>query len=143
MEYIISETDIHKIIFRLQKEGWCPPEAWINQKLRSRPAPAPSKGGCDGCPKDSDSTIQCPMPGHCDQMKCPLCCEGSDFPTLPEEIKKYEEAAAAKAREDVLSQANDLLDYLRHANNPSEMETAVYVHDVRGMLQSLRTEAHK
>jgi hypothetical protein len=35
-------------------------------------------------------------------MKCVLCCEGSDFPTLPEEIKKYEEAAAKAAREQVL-----------------------------------------
>jgi hypothetical protein len=35
-------------------------------------------------------------------MKCVLCCEGSDFPTLPEEIKKYEAAAAKAAREQVL-----------------------------------------
>jgi hypothetical protein len=41
-------------------------------------------------------------------MKCVLCCEGSDFPTLPEEIKKYEVAAAKAAREQVIGLARDM-----------------------------------
>jgi hypothetical protein len=67
---------------------------------RSRPAPSP-KSGCDGCRKEVEH-LDCPRPGNCDQMKCPICCESTDFPTLPEEIKKYEEAAAAQAREDAM-----------------------------------------
>ena len=62
--------------------------------------PAPTHSGCDGCRKEIQH-LECPTPGNCDQMKCVLCCEGSDFPTLPEEIKKYEEAAAKAAREKV------------------------------------------
>jgi hypothetical protein len=36
-EYIIIEDDIHTAIFRLQKEGWRPDGAWLNQFLRFRP----------------------------------------------------------------------------------------------------------
>lgn len=69
--------------------------------MKSRSHPAQARSGCDGCRKETEH-LDCPTPGHCDQMKCPICCEGSDFPTLPEEIKKYEAEAARKAREDVL-----------------------------------------
>lgn len=65
-------------------------------------APTPAKCGCDGCRKEIEH-LDCSTPGQCDQMKCPLCCEGSDFPTLPEEIKKYEAAAAKAAREQILT----------------------------------------
>jgi hypothetical protein len=68
----------------------------------ARPHPAPAHSGCDGCRKEIEH-LECPTPGHCDQMKCVLCCEGSDFPTLPEEIKKYEAAAAKAEREDALA----------------------------------------
>lgn len=34
-EYIITDDVIHGILFRLQKEGWRPNEAWLNQTLRS------------------------------------------------------------------------------------------------------------
>jgi len=41
-EYIITDDVIHRIIFRLQNEGWKPDEAWLNQTLRSLPhTPAP------------------------------------------------------------------------------------------------------
>lgn len=70
------------------------------------PHPAQARSGCDGCRKETEH-LDCPTPGHCDQMKCPICCEGSDFPTLPEEIKKYEAEAARQAREDVLKELKD------------------------------------
>jgi hypothetical protein len=88
-EYIITEFQLEQLQDFASLEFVC-------QAIRSRPhAPAP-KSGCDGCRKETEH-LECPMPGKCDQMKCPICCEGSDFPTLPQEIAKYEAEAARAA----------------------------------------------
>jgi hypothetical protein len=98
----------------------------------SRPAPSP-KSGCDGCRKEVEH-LDCPRPGNCDQMKCPICCESTDFPTLPEEIKKYEEAAAAKAREDVLDKLREwsIVQY--------EISGVIDTMTLKQKIESLRTE---
>ena len=90
---------------------------------RARPAQKISKCGCDGCPKDTEH-LDCPMPGHCDQMKCPICTGQSDFPTLPQEIAKYEAAAAAKERERIIAKINKAQTlYPHYRKNPGDRGT--------------------
>ncbi len=114
----------------------------VEELFRSRPAPSP-KSGCDGCRKDIEH-LDCPTPGNCDQMKCPICCEGSDFPTLPEEIKKYEDASATQAREDELT---NLQDWRDEQMNIFPFDPWVFIYRenkrISHLLKSLRTEAHK
>jgi hypothetical protein len=43
-------------------------------------------------------------------MKCPICSSRSDYPNLPQEIAKYEAAAATAARRELKSVVTDLYD---------------------------------
>jgi hypothetical protein len=104
--------------------------------------PAP-KSGCDGCRKDTEH-LECPVPGKCDQMKCPICCEGSDFPTLPQEIAKYEAEAARAA---TLAAYEELIELNRQTTGRTkeEIRDILFICQINPTkwLQSLLTTAQQ
>lgn len=59
-EYIITDDDIHRAIFRLQREGWKPDEAWFNKTFRSRPH-TPASEVCE----EQDA---CRIPAMCPEV---------------------------------------------------------------------------
>jgi hypothetical protein len=108
---------------------------------RSRPhTPAP-KSGCDGCRKETEH-LECPAPGKCDQMKCTICCEGSDFPTLPDEIKKYEAAAASAATLAENKRVLDKLVQMIKDNDMDKSDSPYFIHTstISGFIKALQQQ---
>jgi hypothetical protein len=147
-EYIITEGELKKLMSwsTHKSPGVCQYERRLEilKVVEARPhtsPPAPARSGCDGCRKEIEH-LECPTPGHCDQMKCSFCCEGSDFPTLPEEIKKYEQAAAKAEREQVMDKIHDMCECVPSKDNDRDFDKGFHqaMTLVRGWCKSLRAQ---